>query len=309
MKKVFLYAGQGSQKVGMGLDFYQEYPSYRSFLDSLNMRTDFIRLMHEGPAEELSKTENTQVCMAIFAAGVTRLLSEHGIEAEAACGLSLGEYGALYAAGVFTEERYINILRFRGKVMMETGMGIKSAMSAVMGCESEVIRDVCESVKSGYVTVANYNCPGQAVICGEETAVSEAEEKLKSLGAKRCVRLNVSGPFHTRYMEPAGKALAAYFKNMHFAKPRIPVAMNVTGTFAGEADLKDLLVRQVQSSVYLEQDLMSLLDRGYTDFLEIGPGNTMAGFLKRTARKKGVGIRVSSIDSTDDFRKVIENER
>lgn len=307
MKKVFLYAGQGSQRVGVGLDFYNEYPSYREFVDGLKLDVDVKKLMHEGPIEELSKTENTQVCMAVFAAGVTRLLWEHGVQAEAACGLSLGEYGALYAAGVFTEEEYIKMLQFRGKAMMEASKGVASVMSAVLGCDSSVIHSVCENIENGYVTVANYNCPGQTVICGEETAVSEAEKRLKNLGVRRCVRLQVSGPFHTRYMEPAGKALAAYFKDIRFKKAEIPVAMNVTGTFAGEEDIKELLVRQVQSSVYLEKDLESLLDMGHTDFVEIGPGNTMAGFLKKTAKAKGITVKVCSIDKTDDFRKVIEN--
>lgn len=305
MKKVFLYAGQGSQRVGMGLDFYKEYPDYSEFVDSIDTDIDVKRLMHEGPVEELSRTENTQVCMAVFAAGVTRLLSEHGVWPEAACGLSLGEYGALYAAGVFTTKQYIDVLRFRGKAMMEASKGVESAMSAILGCDSTIISKVCERARSGYVAVANYNCPGQTVICGEEIAVAEVEEKLRNLGARRCVRLQVSGPFHTLYMNAAGDALESCLRDMELKKPSIPVAMNATGTFAEEKNIKELLVRQVESSVFLEQDLEALLDRGYTDFVEIGPGNTMAGFLKKTARAKGIAVNVSSIDSTEDFRKVI----
>ena len=305
MKKVFLYAGQGSQRVGMGLDFYKEYPDYREFVDSIDTDIDVKRLMHEGPVEELSRTENTQVCMAVFAAGVTRLLSEHGVWPEAACGLSLGEYGALYAAGVFTTKQYIDVLRFRGKAMMEASKGVESAMSAILGCDSTIISKVCERARSGYVTVANYNCPGQTVICGEEIAVAEVEEKLRNLGARRCVRLQVSGPFHTLYMNAAGDALESCLRDMELQKPSIPVAMNATGTFAEEKNIKELLVRQVESSVVLEQDLEALLDRGYSDFVEIGPGNTMAGFLKKTARAKGINVNVNSIDSTEDFRKVI----
>lgn len=306
MKKVLLYAGQGSQRVGMGKDFYETYPSYRSFVDGLDLEIDVKKWMHEGPIEELSKTENTQVCMGVFAAGVTKLLLEQGIEVEATCGLSLGEYGALYAAGVFTEKEYLELLQYRGRVMMEAAKGTDTCMSAILGMDSAKIAQICEELEN--VSVANYNCPGQTVICGEEQAVALAEEKLKEAGAKKCVRLNVSGPFHTSYMKPAGDALQEYFKQIEFKKPSIPVAMNVTGDFLKEEDIKELLVKQVQSSVYLEQDLSRLLDAGFTEFVEIGPGNTMAGFLKKTAKAKGIKIMVSSIDTVEDFRKVVGNE-
>ncbi len=306
MKKVLLYAGQGSQRVGMGKDFYDEYPSYRAFVDGLDLKIDVKKWMHEGPMEELSKTENTQVCMGVFAAGVTNLLKEQGIEAEAACGLSLGEYGALYAAGAFTEKEYLELLQYRGKVMMEAAKGTHTSMSAILGMDSAKITQICTELDN--VAVANYNCPGQTVICGEEQAVALAEEKLKEAGGKKCVRLNVSGPFHTSYMKPAGDALKEYFKQIEFKKTSIPVAMNVTGDFLKDEDIKELLVRQVQSSVYLEQDLSKLLDAGYTEFIEIGPGNTMAGFLKKTAKAKGIKVTVSSIDTVADFRKVVGNE-
>lgn len=305
MKKVLLYTGQGSQKVGMGLDFYEAFPEYRELVDGLSLDVDVKRYMHEGPLEELSQTEHTQVCMAVFSAGVTDLLKAHGIEAEAACGLSLGEYGALYAAGVFTREQYISLLQFRGKVMMEAAKGTNTSMSAILGSDSETIAKVCEAVTDGYVTVANFNCPGQTVICGEEEAVAKAEAMLKEQGVKRCVRLNVSGPFHTSFMKPAGDALAEYFANMEIGKAQIPVAMNTTGALLGDGDVKELLVKQVQSSVHLEQDLAALLDQGYTAFLEIGPGNTMAGFLRKTAKAKGMKVNVASIDSVEDFRKVV----
>lgn len=306
MKKVLLYAGQGSQRVGMGKDFYETYPSYRSFVDGLDLEIDVKKWMHEGPIEELSKTENTQVCMGVFAAGVTKLLLEQGLEVEAACGLSLGEYGALYAAGVFTEKEYLELLQYRGRVMMEAAKGTDTCMSAILGMDSAKIAQICEELEN--VSVANYNCPGQTVICGEEQAVALAEEKLKEAGGKKCVRLNVSGPFHTSYMKPAGDALQEYFKQIEFKKPSIPVAMNVTGDFLKGEDIKELLVKQVQSSVYLEQNLSRLLDAGFTEFAEIGPGNTMAGFLKKTAKAKGIKIMVSSIDTVEDFRKVVGNE-
>ncbi len=307
MKTAFLYAGQGSQRVGMGKDFYEEYPSYREFIDSLELSFDVKKLMHEGPLEELSKTEYTQAAMSAFAAGVTSLLRENGICPDAACGLSLGEYGALHAAGVFDAKSYVELTAFRGRVMMEAAKGCVCSMSAVLGLATELVEETCREYKGdAFITVANYNCPGQVVICGDEAAVSEVEGMLKEKGAKRCVRLNVSGPFHTKYMQPAGEALRGYFANMTFGEPQMPVAMNVTGEFLKpEEDIKDLLIKQVQSSVRLEAELRLLIGEGYERFIEIGPGNTLAGFLKKTAKAMEKEIEVLSIDSTADFKKLI----
>lgn len=329
MKTVFLYAGQGSQKVGMGADFYQEYPTYRAWIDGLPDGEKIKKLMHEGPIEELSRTENTQCCMAAFGAGITKLLLEVGIQPQAACGLSLGEYGALYAAGAYSAEDYVKIVTFRGRKMMEAAQGIDCAMSAVLGMDGQAIREVCQDYtrdnyrgfKKGYVTVANYNCPGQAVICGEEGAVAAVEARLKEKGCKRMVRLNVSGPFHTRFMKPAGDALEEFLKEIPFGKLQIPVTSNVTGGFYGESvceqnaeyvgdsqHIKQLLVRQVQESVHLEDNLRTLLEAGYEHFVEIGPGNTMAGFLRKTARDMKRKVDVTSIERVEDLKKLIESE-
>ncbi len=290
------------------MDFYQEYETYRKFADQmfeadLGCEADLKKLMAEGPMEELSKTEVTQVCMAVYAAGVTKLLEKQGIRPDAACGLSLGEYGALYAAGVFSAEDYVRLLSFRGRAMRDAAEGHDCAMSAVMGLDSEKIREICENFTGGFVTVSNYNCPGQTVICGDLEPLKEAEALLKEAGARRCLRLKVSGPFHTKYMAPAGEALASFFKNMNFGVPAIPVCSNATGTFyRPEDDIRDLLVQQVQSSVYLEENLKTLLDAGYTRFIEIGPGKTMAGFLNKTARALGVRASVVSIDTAEDLK-------
>ena len=310
METVFLYAGQGSQHVGMGKDFYETYESYRSFVDGISSELPLKELMHEGPLEELSKTEHTQACMAVFAAGVTRLLTEHGIKPDAAGGLSLGEYGALFSAGVFDAKAYVDLVTYRGRVMMEAARGLNCSMSAVLGLDGETIDSCCKAYEGNdFVAATNFNCPGQTVICGDEPAVSAVEEQLKEKGAKRCVRLNVSGPFHTKYMKPAGDALNQYFADMEFHKPMIPVVTNVTGSWIGETDdIKQLLVSQVQNSVHLEEDLRTLIEAGYDNFIEIGPGNAMAGFLKKTAKAMGAAIQVKSIDTVEDFRKVIDNE-
>lgn len=307
MKNVFLYAGQGSQKVGMGKDFYEQFETYKNIVDSFSFEFDHKKMMFEGPLEELSKTEYTQPCMGIFAAGVTQVLKENNILPDAACGLSLGEYGALYAAGVFSLEDYVNTLKFRGNAMMEAAKGQVCSMSAILGTDVELVKEACEAnATNGYVIVVNYNCPGQYVICGDEGAVAATEEYLKAKGAKRCVRLNVSGPFHTVYMKPAGDELEKYFKTITISEPNIPVVLNYTGDFYdGKSSLSDLLVKQVQNSVHLEDSLRKLIDEGAERFIEVGPGSTLAGFLKKTAKAMGKDVVVNSIETVEDLNKLL----
>ena len=308
MKTVFLYAGQGSQKAGMGKDLYEAFASYREVIDGLSLDTDICYYMHEAKLEELSKTEITQPCMAAFAAGVTAVLREHGIVPDAACGLSLGEYGALHAAGVLDAKEYVKLCEFRGRKMAEAASGKSCAMSAVLGQTAEAVQEACEAnAEAGYVTVANYNCPGQYVICGEEAAVAATENYLKEHGAKRCVRLNVSGPFHTKFMKPAGDALRAYFDAMTWGSPQIPVVLNVTGAYLTEEEnLKERMVQQVQSSVQFEKSMRLLLDDGATEFIEIGPGNTLSGFLKKTAKESGKDITIYNVENTESLQGLLD---
>ena len=310
MKTVFLYAGQGTQTEGMGKDFYESFESYRNLVDSLQLGREFKGLMHGGSLEDLSKTENTQGCMSIFAAGVTEVLKDKGITPDAACGLSLGEYGALYAAGVFSANDYVSITAFRGKEMAKAAEGLTCSMSAVLGLPKEKVEEIVSNYSGeGFVTVANYNCPGQSVICGDKEAVEALEPVMKENGARKCVRLKVSGPFHTKYMAPAGEALRDFLKMFEFKKPQIPVTANVTGDFYKEEDdIKELLVRQVQSSVRMEDNLTKLLEAGATNFIEIGPGNAVTGFLKKTAKKLDKDIKYVSISTVEDLEGLSELE-
>ena len=308
MKTVFLYAGQGSQKVGMGKDLYEEFAGYREVIDSLDVDVDVKKLMEEGPMEELTLTQNTQPCMAAFAAGVTNVLKQNGIEPDAACGLSLGEYGALHVAGVMDAKDYVEITAYRGAVMTEAAKGHDCSMSAVLGLEAAQVEEGCKACQDkGFLTLANYNCPGQYVICGDEDAVLAAEEYLKGVGAKRCIRLKVSGPFHTKYMEPAAQKLRAKLEEKTFNEPAIPVVLNVTGDFYDKSEnLKDILEKQVQSSVRFEDSLRKLMEAGADTFVEIGPGNALSGFAKKTAKAIGKEITIYTIDTAEDLKKVIE---
>lgn len=307
-KIVFMYAGQGSQAEKMGMDIYEEFAEYKTVADSKNISAEYKELMHNGTLEELSKTENTQPCMSVFAAGVTDILKNNGIKPDIALGLSLGEYGALYAAGVFDADTYINLTAFRGREMTKAAKGCNCSMSAVLGLDSESVEEACEeSLDAGFITLANYNCPGQYVICGDEEAVVKAEGLLKEKGAKRCIRLNVSGPFHTKYMIPAANALSDKFKEIEFNEPQIPVVLNVTGDYYdGKSTIKDLLQKQVQSSVRFEDSLRRTLEVGADIFIEIGPGKALTGFLKKTAKQLGKDVTIFNIETANDIHKIIE---
>jgi len=310
MRTVFLYAGQGSQKVGMGKDLYERFSTYRETIDEVEKTIQVKELMHEGPMEKLTLTENTQPCMAAFAAGVTAVLKENGIASDATCGLSLGEYGALHAAGVFDAKTYVDLVAFRGKAMAEAAEGKSCSMSAVLGMDKTIVEEACKECQdAGYVTLVNYNCPGQYVICGDEEAVAKTEEWLKEHGAKRCIRLNVSGPFHTKYMAPAAEKLMQKMQETKFTAPQIPVVLNVTGDFYKEdADLKDMLQKQIQNGVHFEESIAKLLEEGATTFIEIGPGNTLSGFVKKTAKALGKEATCVTIDTADDLNNLLENK-
>ena len=312
MNQVFLYAGQGSQKAGMGKDFYETFPEYRALIDRFSgIFTALKRLMHEGPEDLLQETRFTQPCMTAFQMGVTELLKKEGILPGAACGLSLGEYSALAAADVFSPEQAFRVTSFRGEAMQAAAEGLTCGMTAVIGAEKAVIEEACREETesgSGFAAPVNYNCPGQVVICGDEAAVSGAGERILKAGKARLIRLKTGGPFHTKYMAPAGEKLRAFLEKPenHPGTPSIPVTSNVTGGFyRPEDDITELLAKQVSGSVMLEQDLRALLEAGYRDFLEIGPGNTMQGFLKKTARAMGIDVNCAGISTAEDLRAAV----
>ncbi len=303
MKLAFVYAGQGSQKVGMGKDFYGEFPEFAQVFDSAPVDFDLKTLCFEGPEETLSQTRYTQPCMVAFAVGVTDLLAREGIRPQAAAGLSLGEYSALYAAGVFSWDTAISTVALRGRAMEEAAAGLECGMTAVLGLEREKLRKACEQASDlGVAQICNYNCPGQLVIGGEKAAVDKAGELAKELGAKRCMPLKVSGPFHTSLMKPAGDALAAHFKTISFADMALPVYFNCKGGPMEAGDtVPALLERQVQSSVFWEDTIRRMAADGVDTVVEIGPGKTLSGFFKKTAPE----IKTYPIETAADFHRVV----
>lgn len=285
MKLAFLYAGQGSQHAGMGQDLYEAYPLFRQILDDAPVDFDLKKLCFEGPEDRLSQTRYTQPCMVAFAAGITALLKERGITPLAAAGLSLGEYSALQAAGVFTPREAIALAAFRGKAMEEAAQGMESAMYAVLNLDRNTLEEVCRKAsEKGPVYLANYNCPGQIVIGGSREGAEEACRLALEAGARRCLPLKVSGPFHTPLMAPAGKALEEHFAGLSFGEMAFPVYFNCLGRpKTAEETIPQLLVRQVQTSVYMEDTIRHMADAGIDTIVEVGPGKALSGFVKKTA--------------------------
>ena len=302
MKLGILFAGQGSQKVGMGKDFYENSEIFREFFDLLGDEKKEIAF--EGPAEDLSKTANTQPIMAAFAGGIFDMLKAEGVEFSMGAGLSLGEYPALYSAGVFDRETLIDVITLRGAEMEKAAAGIDCSMYAVMGFDRESLGQVCRQASTtGVVSMVNFNCPGQIVISGESAAVKKAVELAKERGAKRCLPLAVSGPFHTEFMEPAGEALKKYFEKKEFSEMEFPVVFNAIGREKNhQENVKELLVKQVSNSVYFEDSIRYMAEHGVEGVVEVGPGKTLSSFVRKTAKN----MKCWNIESYEDFKKVVK---
>lgn len=292
MKIGFLYAGQGSQHVGMGKDLYDNYPEFAEVFDNLELDFDVKKCCFEGPIEQLGQTRYTQPCMVAFAVGVTKILQSKGIKPEIAAGLSLGEYSALYASGVFDEKQVIDLVAYRGKSMEEAVTGRDTGMIAVMSLDREIIKECCKQAEEEFADspyhiaeVANYNTPVQVTVSGDTPVITRAGELMMEKGARRIVPVAVSGPFHTSLMKPAGDKLAERFKNEHFGEMEFPVLFNATGKEleAGKT-IPEMLELQVQSSVYFEDSIKYMIEQGVDTFVEIGPGKTLSGFVKKIDR-------------------------
>ncbi len=282
MKLGFLYAGQGSQFAGMGRELYEAYPAFRAVLDAAPVEFDLKETCFGGG--RLNETRYTQPCMVAFAAGVTAVLEERGIVPSLAAGLSLGEYSALCAAGVWDAPTAIRVAAFRGAAMEEAAAGIDSAMVAVLSLDRQALQEACRRASHlGVVSIANYNCPGQLVIAGQREAVEQAAAFARELGARRTMPLKTSGPFHTKLLEPASRALHAYFQTIPFGSMRFPVLFNCLGDVMGAEDtIPALLEKQVMSSVYMEDSIRRMGQMGVDTFVEIGPGKVLSGFVRKT---------------------------
>lgn len=279
----FVYAGQGSQVVGMGKSFYDNYQVAKDVFDNIDLDIDVKKLCFEGPLEELSKTSNTQPCMVAVAVVATKLLKENGVVPDYVAGLSLGEYSALNASGVLDDQMAINLVRFRGQAMERAADGIESKMIAIIGLNQELLNEaVDEASKLGVVSIANYNCPGQLVIGGEANAVTKASELALEKGARRAISLNTSGPFHTRLLVSASLELKEKFASVEFKEMKIPVIFNSSAKeLEADESVAKMLEKQVMSSVCFEDSVRYMIANGVDTIVEIGPGKVLSGFIRK----------------------------
>lgn len=301
-KIAFIFPGQGAQACGMGQDFYEQTETGKRIFDKATELMGFSmpQLCFE-ENDRLDITEYTQAAMVTASIAMMRVLEENGIKPDVAAGLSLGEYCALAAAGVMSDEDAIRTVRQRGILMQEAVPVGEGAMAAILALDASAIEEVTGAMEG--VWIANYNCLGQIVISGEKAAVEEACEKLKAAGAKRAVMLNVSGPFHSGMLADAGERLGEVLSQVELHEPQIPYVANVTAQYVkSAAEVKELLTRQVSSSVRWQQSVEAMIADGVDTFIEIGPGKTLAGFMRKISRD----VKTLNVEKLEDISKVAE---
>lgn len=299
-KIAFIFPGQGAQYPGMGKDFYEKYEAARQVYDLAEKATglDVAALCFE-ENDRLNITEYTQIAMLTTEVAILKVLEQKGLKADYCAGLSLGEYGALAAARVMELEDLFRLIRSRG-IYMQEAYPTGGAMTAVLGLDADTICEICENTE-GIVSIANDNCPGQIVITGEENAVQAAAEKLQQAGAKRCIPLKVSGPFHSSLLAGAGEKLAEKLADVEVQDPVIPYLCNVEAApVTDSAKVKELLAKQVSGTVRWRETMERMLADGVDTFIEIGPGKTLTGFLRKISRD----VTVYNVEKTEDLEAV-----
>ncbi len=285
MMLAYIFPGQGSQFVGMGKAWYDNYDFVREIFHAADQALGFAltELIFEGPADELQKTANTQPAILTTSIAMHELLKRAGIRPVATAGHSLGEYSALVVAGALKFSDAVRLVRMRGQFMQEAVPLGQGGMMAVLGLNSDKVVEGCRmAAEAGTVEAANFNCPGQVAVAGEINALKKAQETLKSLGAKRCMLLPVSAPFHSSMMKPAGERLAVELARVEIKDPEVPVLANINADYyTTAAQVRDGLIRQVSNPVLWEQSMRRFISDGYDMFVEVGPGNVLTGLLKK----------------------------
>lgn len=302
-KTAVIFPGQGAQYVGMAKDFYDSFEDSKKVFDEADDVLDIeLKKICFEENDDINKTEYTQPAMVAAEVAIYEHLKNAGLKADVFAGLSLGEYSALVAAGAMTLADGIKTVRRRGILMQNEvplGMG---GMAAVIAMDADKIAEICENTP-GKVQIANYNCPGQIVISGEAEAVKAASAALAEAGAKRVIPLNVSGPFHSQMLVPAGEKLYDFLQGVDVAEGFAPYYCNADAEeITDAAKVKELLKRQVYSSVRWQQTIENMIDDGVDTFIEVGPGKTLTGFMKKINRE----VKSINIATVDDLAKLEE---
>lgn len=297
-----MFPGQGAQYVGMGKDFYDTYEEAKVVYQLAGEATGLdMESLCFTENDKLNVTEYTQIAMLATEVAILKVVEAKGLKADVCAGLSLGEYGALAAAKVMELKDLFRLIRMRG-ILMQEAYPVGGAMTAVLGMDADKIKEICDNTE-GIVTIANYNCPGQIVITGEEEAVGKATQALLEAGARKCIPLKVSGPFHSAFLEGAGRKLREELEKVTIQKPEIPYVCNVDASYVTEEDgIKALLEKQVSSSVCWQQSIENMIADGVDTFIEIGPGKTLTGFM----RKINKDVKVMNIEKKEDLERVLE---
>lgn len=304
MKIGFLFPGQGAQSIGMGKDLYDEYEEYRNVYKKVEKITgvDVENITFNSSEEVLSQTKNTQICILTMSLAILELLKKENIEVIASSGLSLGEYSALINSGSISFEDGVKIVKTRGELMQNLCPKGNWSMLAVLGLDEETVTNVCNEITNGFVAPANFNCPGQIVISGEKQGVDEASQKLKKAGAKRIIELKTSGPFHTKMLEKASIELRKELENVKINSFETKVIKNLDGKeYTNNDNVREILSKHIINPVKFEQSLRTMIDMGIDTFIEIGPGKTLSGFVKKIDRN----LNVFNINNLESYKKTI----
>ncbi len=313
MKIAFMFPGQGAQSVGMGKDLYEEYEEVKNIYEIASEISgkDIAKISFNSTIEELSKTENTQLAIATMSLGILKLLEKNNIKPEITVGLSLGEYPALISGGYLSFEDGIKLLKRRGYLMGTKVEPGNYSMAAVIGLDSTKVEEKCKEIseKGMFIVPANYNYSAQTVISGEEEAINLAMDILKENGAKRVLKLQTGGPFHTIKLNEAKELYKEDLKNVKFNKEnvRAQVIKNIDGTFYNKQDdMVDILSKHIVSPVRFDKAIKNMQDNNIDTYVEIGPGKTLTGFVKKENKESNV-ININSVESLENFIETINN--